>query len=180
MAVMGLAFLSAVPHLGPGLRAEEETEEPVYDWGRVRALTPGRRLAVRPFKGVGSKVVGDYVSSDAAGLVVRTKDGQAVAIPKERIRQVKRRKQMRYVVLIGAAVGAAILAVWAARVDDFVPSAAAGFGAMGAGLGALGGFAVSRAGRTSLVYRAPKPPRGQPKNPQDPSQTNGKSPVPGN
>ena len=170
---MGLALLTAVPHLGPGLKAEQKTQEPVYDWGRVRALKPGRQIVVRPFKGMGRKVVGDYVSSDAAGIVVRMKDGQEVAIPKERIRQVTRRKRMRYAVLIGAAVGFAILATMAAGVSDFVqPSAALVAGAMGAGLGALGGFAVRRAGRIPLIiYRAPKPPRGQPKKPQDSSLT---------
>ena len=157
---MGLALLTAVPYLGPGLRAEQRADAPQYDWGRVRALKPGRRIAVRPFKGMGRKVVGDYVSSDAAGIVVRPKDGQEVAIPKERIRRVTRRKRVRYAVLIGAAVGATILAVWAGGVDDFVASVPAAFGAMGAGLGALGGLAVRGVvGRTPLIiYEAPPPP----------------------
>ncbi len=60
-----------VPHLGPGLRAEQRAEEALYGWDRVGALKPGRRIAVRPFKGMGSKVAGDYVSSDDAGLVRR-------------------------------------------------------------------------------------------------------------
>ena len=167
----GLALLTAAPYLGPGLRAEQRADAPQYDWGRVRALKPGRRIAVRPFKGMGRKVVGDYVSSDAAGIVVRPKDGQEVALPKERIRQVTRHKRMRHAVLIGAAVGFAILATMAAGVGDFEqPAAALIAGGMGAGLGALGGLAVRGAGRIPLIiYKAPKPPRGQPKNPQDSS-----------
>ena len=170
---MGLALLTAVPYLGPGLRAEQRAEDPVHDWGRVRALKPGRQIVVRSFKGMGRKVVGDYASSDAAGIVVRMKDGQEVAIPKERIRQVTRRKRMRYAILIGAAVGFAIFAASTLGKGDFdQPYAALIWGAMGVGPGALGGFAVRRAGRIPLIiYKAPKPPRGQPKNPQDSSPT---------
>ena len=80
----------------------------IHAWDRMGALKPGRRIAVRPFKGMGSKVVGDYVSSDDAGIVVRTKGGQEVAIAKERIREVVKRRWMRYAILIGTAVGASI------------------------------------------------------------------------
>ncbi len=85
---------------------------------------------------------------------------------KDRIRQLTRRKRMPYAVLIGAAVGFAIFAVQAGGVGDFEqPAAVLTFGALGAGPGALGGFAVRLAGRTPVIYQAPKRPRGRLKNP---------------
>ena len=96
---MSLALMVslALPRLG--LRAEE----PRRDWSRVRALPVGQKIVVKSFKGMGPKVKGAYVSSDADQIVVRRQNGQAVTIPKDQIRQVVRKGRIRHAGLIGAA-----------------------------------------------------------------------------
>ena len=103
---IGLAMMVSLAWLGPGLRAEE----PWQDWNRVQALQPGQKIVVKAFKGRGPKVVGTYVSSDAGHLVVRRRNGQAVTISKDHIRQVVRKRRVRHAVKIGAAAGFAIMA----------------------------------------------------------------------
>ena len=147
-----LTLVAAAAALGQSNGGEERFR----DWSRVHELQPGQRLVVRPFKGMGSKAVATHVSSDAAGIVVRLRNDQELEISKERIRSVVRRKRMRHAVLIGAGAGFAVVAVLTLIAPDFSqPASALILGGGGAGLGALGGLAF----RTTIVYRAPKPPR---------------------
>ena len=62
---LGLMVSLALP--GPGLHAEE----PRQDWSRVQALPADQKIVVKSFKGMGPKVKGAYVSSDADRLIVR-------------------------------------------------------------------------------------------------------------
>ena len=148
---LGLGLMVSLAWLGPGLRADEHW----HDWNRVQVLQPGQKIAVKSFKGMGPKVVGTYVSSDAAHLVVRMRNDQTVTIPKDRIRQVVRKRPIRRAVLIGAAAGFAIMASLTLGPDGFAqPAAALYFGGIGAGLGALGGHAVRALRKNFIVYRA--------------------------
>ena len=148
---LGLGLMVSLALPGPGLRAEE----PRHDWSRVQALQPGQRIVVKSFKGMDPKVVGTYVSSDGAHLVVRMRNDQTVTIPKDRIRQVVRKRPIRRAVLIGAAAGFAIMASLTLGTAGFAqPEAALYFGGIGAGLGALGGHAVRALRKNFIVYRA--------------------------
>ena len=152
---LGLALMLSLVWLGPGLRAEE----PRQDWSRVQALPADQKIIVKSFKGMGPKVKGVYVSSDADRLIVRRQDGQTVTIPKDRIRRVSGRERQRYTVGIGAAAGLVIMSIWAAVAGGSDVSAE-GYvivGGIGAGLGALVGLAARTAGKTYIVYQAEDP-----------------------
>lgn len=154
---------------GAALAQASGGAERFHDWGRVHELQPGRLLVVRPFEGMGRKVVGTYVSSDATGIVVRLRNDQELELSKERVRSVTRRKRMRHAVLIGAGIGFAALGLPSVAEADFTqPAGILLFGGIGAGLGALGGLLARGIGRTMVVYRAPKRPRGQSGNPGAP------------
>lgn len=135
--------------LGPGLRADE----PRRDWSRVQALPSGQQIVVKPFKGMGPKVKGAYVSSDADRLIVRRQNGQEATISKDRIRQVARKRRVRNTVLIGTVAGFAIGASLTSGKDFVQPHAALLFGGICAGLGALGGLAARGGGIHSVVYQ---------------------------
>lgn len=137
-------------------------DERFRDWGRVHELRPNQQIVVRPFMGMGDKVIATYVSSDATGIVVRLKNDQALEISKDRIRSVIRRKRMRNAVRIGAGTGFAVMALWTIALSDFAqPVGAVFFGGVGAGIGtAIGGFARF-VGRNMVVYEAEKPSRGR-------------------
>lgn len=148
---IGLGLMVSLAWLVPGLRAEEHW----HDWSRVQALQPGQKVVVKSFKGMDPKVVGTYVSSDAGNLVVRMRNDQTVTIPKDRIRQVVRKRRIRRAVLIGAVAGSAIMAGLTLGESDFIqPAAALFYGAVGAGLGVLGGLAVRAVRGNYIVYRA--------------------------
>ena len=137
--------------------------------GTLARLEPGsgiagQRIVVKPFKGMGPKVVGTYVSSDAGHLVVRRGNGQDVSIPKDHIRVVvrKRRIPLRPAVVIGAVAGFILCASWTLGEGDFdQPRAALFFGGAGTGLGALGGLAAQAIGLgiRPVVYQAEKQDR---------------------
>ncbi len=134
-------------------------EEPRQDWSRVQALPAGQKIVVKSFKGMGPKVKGAYVSSDAARLIVRRQDGQTVTIPKDQIRKVVGKERQRHGVLIGAAAGFAI-GVGLSTVGDFrQPLGALLIGGPFAGIGALIGFAVQTGGKHFVVYQAENPDR---------------------
>ena len=137
------------------LRTAIPSEARKADWSRVQALQPGQKIVVMAFKGMGPKVKGAYVSSDAAHLVVRRQSGQAVSIPKDHIRQVVLKRRIRHAVKIGAAAGFAVMASLTLTDKDFAqPIAALYFGGAGAGIGALVGFAVRAARKNIIVYKA--------------------------
>ena len=124
------------------------------DWTRLQALQPGEKIVVQAFNGMGLKVKGTYVSSDAGQLVVRRQSGQAVSIRKDHIRQVVLKRRIRHAVKIGAAAGFAVMASLTLTDKDFAqPIAALYFGGAGAGLGALVGFAVRAARKNYIVYQ---------------------------
>ena len=76
---MSLALMVSLALPVPGLHAEE----PRQDWSRVQALPADQKIVVKSFKGMGPKVKGVYVSSDADRLIVRKQNGQTVNIPKD-------------------------------------------------------------------------------------------------
>ena len=161
---IGFGLMVSLAWLGPGLRAEEARR----DWSRVQALPSGQQIVVKPFKGMGPKVKGAYVSSDAGHLVVRRQHGQAVTIPKDRIRLVARKRRIRllHAIGIGAAAGFAVMAIWTLGEGDFdQPRGALFVGGVGAALGTLGGFAVRAMGMDSIVYQAENQDVGPSKNP---------------
>ena len=147
---LGLALMLSLAWPGPGLRAEE----PRQDWSRVQALPADQKIIVKSFKGMGPKVKGVYVSSDADRLIVRKQDGQTVTIPKDRIRRVSGRERQHYTVWIGAIAGAALMALLPSRLNLDMPHDELIFGVVGAGLGALVGLAARAAGKTFIVYQA--------------------------
>lgn len=142
---------------GPGLRAEE----PRQDWSRVQALPADQKIVVKSFKGMGPKVKGAYVASDAGNLVVRKQNGQTVTIPKDRIRLVLGKERQRHTVWISAAAGFATLSIWSAVAggSDFTAWYLLVFGGAGAGIGALVGLAAKSAGKKYIVYQAENPDR---------------------
>lgn len=140
--------------------AAKERVAPVReDWARVESLTPGRRVAVKRFGG--PRVKGTLVSATPESVVVQSKKGQ-VTVARDAAKTVlARRSKMRYAPWIGLGAGFAVVAAWTASEGDFVqPTAAFAFGAVGAGLGYLGGLAVRGLGQNALIYRAPKRARG--------------------
>ena len=160
---LGLALMVSPTWMGPGLHAEE----PRQDWSRVQALPAGQKIVVKAFKGMGPKVKGAYVSSDADRLIVRRQNGQAVTIPKDRIRLVLGKKRQRHAVLIGAAVGFALMSITTgvAGGADFTAAYLLVYGGPGAGIGALIGLAVKAAGKTNIVYQAENQERRASKTP---------------
>ena len=152
----------ALAATGAAAAQSGDSDERFRDWGRVHKLSPDQQIVVRPFKGMGGKVLATYVSSDATGIVVRLKNDQELEISKDRIQSVIRRKRMRNAVLIGAGVGFAVMALWTIPYPDFIqPLAALLFGGVGAGIGAAGGGFVRFIGHNMTVYQAAKPIRGQ-------------------
>lgn len=150
---IGLGLMVPLALLGPGLLADK----PRRDWNRVQALPAGQQIVVKSFKGMEPKVKGAYVSSDADRLIVRRQNGQAVTIPKDRIRLVARKRRIRllHAIGIGAAAGFAVMAIWTLGEGDFdQPRGALSVGGIGAGLGTLGGFAVQAMSIDSIVYQA--------------------------
>ena len=162
---MSLALMVSLALPGPGLRAEE----PRRDWSRVQALPAGQKIVVKSFKGMGPKVKGVYVSSDADRLIVRKQNGQAVTIPKDQIRRVVGNKERpRHTVKVGAAAGFAIMAIAIAVTGGAADLGVLGFsiyGAAGAGLGALIGLAAGAAPNKYIVYQAENPERKGSKTP---------------
>lgn len=153
---LGLALMVSLAWPGP---PRLHAEEPRQDWSRVQPLPAGQKIVVKSFKGMGPKVKGAYVSSDADRLIVRRQNGQAVTIPKDQIRLVVGKERQRHGVLIGAAAGFAI-GVGLSTVGDFrQPLGALLIGGPFAGIGALIGFAIQVGGKHSIVYQAENPDR---------------------
>ena len=147
---MSLALMLALALPGPGLRAEE----PRHDWSRVQALPADQKIVVKLFKGMGPKVKGAYVSSDAGHIVVRRRNAQAVTIPKDHVRLVVGKERQRHAVLIGAVAGFAIGAGLSTIGDFRQPLGALLIGGPFAGIGALIGFAFQAGGKHIVVYQA--------------------------
>ena len=148
---VSLCLMISLAWMGPGLHAEE----PRHDWSRVQALPADQKIVVKSFKGMGPKVKGVYVSSDADRLIVRKQNGQTVTIPKDRIRRVLGKERQRHAVWVGAAAGFAIMyLLGVAATRDLAPEGIAFIGGIGAGIGGLLGLAARAAGKTYVVYQA--------------------------
>ena len=153
---LGLALMVSLAWPGPRLRAEE----PRQDWSRVQALPADQKIVVKAFKGMGPKVKGAYVYSDADRLIVRRQNGQTVTIPKDHIRRVVGTERVRHTVKVGAAAGFAIMAISIAVTGGAADLGVLGisiYGAAGAGLGALIGLAAGAAPNKYIVYQAENP-----------------------
>ena len=154
---VSLCLMISLAWMGPGLRAEE----PRHDWSRVQVLPADQKIVVKSFRGMGPKVKGVYVSSDADRLIVRKQNGQTVTIPKDRIRLVLGKERQRHAVLIGAVAGFAIGAGLSTIGDFRQPLGALLIGGPFAGIGALIGFAFQAGGKHIVVYQAEnQDPRG--------------------
>lgn len=146
---VSLCLMISLAWMGPGLHAEE----PRHDWSRVQALPADQKVVVKSFKGMGPKVKGVYVSSDADRLIVRRQNGQAVTIPKDHVRLVVGKERQRHAVLIGAVAGFAIGAGLSTIGDFRQPLGALLIGGPFAGIGALIGFAFQAGGKHIVVYQ---------------------------
>ena len=142
---------------GPLSAQRTGQSDPLHDWGRVAALQPGLTLIVKPYRGSGAKTKGVLARAGERSIVIRTSGGER-RISKAHVRRVcLRRRGWGKAPWIGAGAGFAVFALAATAVDDFSqPKAAFAAGAVGAGLGALGGQAARALGRKTLVYVAPK------------------------
>ena len=160
---LGLALMLSLVWLGPGLRAEE----PRQDWSRLQALPADQKIIVKSFKGMGPKVKGVYVSSDADRLIVRRQDGQTVTIPKDQIRRVVGTERVRHTVKVGAAAGFAIMSIWSAVAggSDFTAWYFLVYGGAGAAIGGLIGLAAGSAPNKYIVYQAENPDPGAARTP---------------
>ena len=138
----------------------QERSAPVWlDWGRVESHAPGRHVAVKRFSG--PKVKGTLVSATPEAVVVQSRDGQ-ITIARDAAKAVHaRRRNVRRAPWIGLGAGFALGAGLTVGEGDFAqPGAALVYGAAGAGLGYLGGWAVRGLTQNALIYHAPKRARG--------------------
>ncbi len=137
-----------------GQEMQTAVPEPWRDWSRVSSITSGRKITVET-RQPKRKVKGTFVSSDDAGITIRTRGGGYETISKESVRKVTTsRERLAYAPLVGAAAGAAVYAM--APSNDASAAGHMILAGMTAGIGALGGLAVWALGKTKLVYEAPK------------------------
>ena len=122
------------------------------DWSNLKALRSGASLKIQ-LKQKGGTVKGTLVKLDDAGIEVRLKSGAAKTVTRTEVRRVLAWDgARRYTPLIGTAAGAATLgAISAQERFDFTPTGVLLF----TGIGALIGFGMGRAFRSTLFYEAP-------------------------
>lgn len=157
--ILRIVLIAILVGVSTAAAAKEQVAPAREDWARVESLALGRRVAVKRFSG--PKVKGTLVSATPESVVVQSKKGQ-VTIARDAAKTVlARRSKMRYAPWIGLGAGFALVAALTTREGDFVqPTAAFAFGAVGAGLGYLGGLVVRGVGQNTLIYRSPKKVRG--------------------
>lgn len=131
--------------------------DPWLYWS-LSQLKPGRGLTVETFPPK-RKVKGIFAGRDADAITLQLKSGTAETISRRSIRKVTaKRKAYDYAPLAGAAAGAITLGTIASRPKwDFTGGAVAWLTGIGAGIGALVGWAIRAAGNDELIYQAPKP-----------------------
>lgn len=156
VAFVAIAFFLAQPSI-----AEDEVTPLWRYWHQVELIQPGRHVTVKRFRGLGPKVKGSLISVLPESIIVETKAGQ-ITVAKSEVREVRaRRSKTRRAHWIGLGAGFALVALLTLIEEDFQqPAAAFAFGAVGAGLGYLGGLGVRAIGQNALVYRAPKKTTG--------------------
>ncbi|HWR52568.1 MAG TPA: hypothetical protein VN428_15765 [Bryobacteraceae bacterium] len=143
--IMGLALAGQLLNAQP---------DPWRLWN-LSPLQPGRELTVETFQPK-RKVKGTFIAKDREAITIQLKSGTSETISRQNVRKVTaKRNAYNYAPLIGAAAGATTLGVLASRPRmDFSGTGKAMFAAIGAGIGALVGWAVRAAGNDELIYQA--------------------------
>ena len=120
-------------------------------------LQPGRELMVETLEPK-RKLKGTLVQRESDAITIQLKDGTSETISRQNVRKVMaKRKAYNYAPLIGAAAGATSLGIYASAPRmDFTGTGRAMFAVIGAGIGALVGWAFQAAGNDELIYQAPK------------------------
>lgn len=150
--IAGLTALLAFP-AEPA--SQTSRAEPWRDWSHVSQLRSGQKIRIETVSPK-RKIEGRFVSSDEAGITLEPDGGTPRTIAKTEVRRVvASRDTLKYGLLIGAAAGAIVFAVLAARTDDIVASGKAVAVGFGAGIGALGGWGIGALARHKLIYEAP-------------------------
>ncbi|MFN0106061.1 MAG: hypothetical protein ACKV2U_28725 [Bryobacteraceae bacterium] len=135
-----------------GQMLSAQTRPEPWPWSNIATVPSGRKITVQtspPQK----KIKGTLVSSDDAGITVRTAGGERT-IAKANVSRVTTKRSIRRAVLVGAAAGVGVYAIFAPR-TDFVPVGHLVFGGAFAGIGALAGWGLGVAGRTTIIYKVP-------------------------
>ena len=142
--------------------AAEISDWPPHDWSILSNLVPQSLVTIKPHKGRGKKLRGEFLSSDAESIIVRNRDGQQVTVSREDVKRVlvRRSRGSRapwYGAAIGAGSGAGLAAAAFAGSGDSGEAApfVIGTTVVLAGVGALGGLLVQRFSRDRLVYQSP-------------------------
>ena len=143
--------------------AAEISDWPPHDWSILSNLAPQSLVTIKPHKGRGKKLRGEFLSSDAESIIVRNSDGQQMTVSREDVKRVlvRRSRGSRapwYGAAIGAGTGAGIAAKAFAGSSEsglVAPAMIVTAGVL-AGVGALGGLLVQRFSRDRLVYQSPK------------------------
>lgn len=120
-------------------------------------LQPGRQVTAETLPPKRT-VKGTFIGRDDDAITMRLKSGASESISRQAIGKLTaKRNAYKYAPLIGAVAGATTLGVIASRPRmDFTGTAVAAFAAVGAGIGALAGWAVKAVGDDELIYQAPK------------------------
>lgn len=144
-----LGGLVCLVMLGQALPAQ--TSPVGRSWSNVATLPTGQQITVETLQPE-QKLSGRLLSSDDAGIAIRTAAGEQT-IMKTNVYRVTTKRSIRPALAIGAASGIAAYAIVAPR-SDFTASAHFVFGVAFAGIGTLVGWAVGSVGRTKLIYEA--------------------------
>lgn len=139
--------------MGQLLNAQEDA----WQYWSLSRLQPGRELIVETVQPK-RKLKGTFVQRDADAITIQLRSGTSETISRQSIHQVTaKRTGYNYAPLIGAGAGATIVGALASRPKmDLTGTGVAFFAVVGAGIGALVGWAVRAAGNDELIYQAPK------------------------
>ncbi len=143
--------------------AAEISDWPPHDWSILSNLAPQSLVTIKPLKGRGKKLRGEFLSSDTESIIVRNRDGQQVTVSREEGRRVFVRRSRGgrapwYGAAVGAGTGAGLAAAAFAGSGESGEAApfVIGTAVVLAGVGALSGLLVQRFSRDRLVYQSPK------------------------
>jgi hypothetical protein len=148
-----LTLIACLVLMGQLLHAQAD----LWRYWNLSRLQPGRELTVETFSP--KRILkGAFVGREAEGITMRVKSGSSETISRQDIRKVTaKRKGYNYAPLIGAAAGATGFGVYATRPRmDLTGTGEATIAVLGAGIGALIGWAVKAAGNDEVMYQAPK------------------------
>ena len=158
-AIAVLVALAGLGGWGPDALAGDGTGSTTLDnWALLGQVQPGQRIQIKARKRMGKGASGRFVSFDATGIVLETKQGQE-RVDRQTVRQVsavplgKEGYQAAGWVVFGAGVGAGFAIGHASREDSIFGKRWSDKGGLTA-VAVLGGCAVS-----AIVLMA----RGRPK-----------------